>query len=689
MAREHRHGIRLLADFIPPPWHPLPSAGRHAAWRFQTCFRRNYGRLHYEARRTALVSVSRVSSRSHPVLKVYIAFSSRLTQPSDLCVAILTLKDRVNALSTAFDAYFNPAMAVFQATNQLKSAVANSDTVLKNSKATTQDRQRALEGQLSALAQLASAEFRQTKNVKDSSAAMLAQVPTLLKLAGNSRTGKAAIDGLITSMGGSIARTKNAITVTDQFGNKIKILPSGKVVKIKADTKSAETNLSNTKGKVDSLKGKTIRIGADTSAATGALGSLLSRINSSSASVKVGVMGGSSIPGMKRAGGGFVSGPGTSTSDSIPAWLSDGEYVVNAKATSQHRELLEAINARKFKKGGYVGPTDLRASGGKAVIRNLSGDLTSIKSASKLLTKAVMDAAKVHRISAKSMKSLIRRIDSTTDKLNGLYKQSDSLSKKIADAKQFQSSTRDNARQFAGIAGFDYGDRGPTAGKVRTGLQSKLQVIKNFASVIKALAKRGISKSLLRQVIEAGPEQGYELGRAILSADSGTFKSINAAQAEIDKTTSALGTSAADLLYDSGKMAGKGFLAGLLAQKKDIDKAMDDIAKSLVTRVRKSLKIKSPSQVMYEAGDMTGQGFINGVLSSLGGVAAAGNQLASSVMGVRPSVSVPGATAAVSAGGGEVRVVFDTTGADADFLRMIRKMVRVEGRGNVQTAFGR
>jgi tape measure domain-containing protein len=45
------------------------------------------------------------------------------------------------------------------------------------------------------------------------------------------------------------------------------------------------------------------------------------------------------------AGGGEVSGPGTSTSDSIPTMLSDGEFVVNARATKKHRAALEAINA--------------------------------------------------------------------------------------------------------------------------------------------------------------------------------------------------------------------------------------------------------------------------------------------------------------------------------------------------------
>lgn len=47
----------------------------------------------------------------------------------------------------------------------------------------------------------------------------------------------------------------------------------------------------------------------------------------------------------KFADGGYVSGPGTNRSDSIPASLSNGEFVVNAQATSDNREILEAINA--------------------------------------------------------------------------------------------------------------------------------------------------------------------------------------------------------------------------------------------------------------------------------------------------------------------------------------------------------
>ena len=61
-----------------------------------------------------------------------------------------------------------------------------------------------------------------------------------------------------------------------------------------------------------------------------------------------------------RASGGIVTGAGTSTSDSINARLSNGEYVVNARATSAFLPLLNSINDAglqpRFAAGGlYTG----------------------------------------------------------------------------------------------------------------------------------------------------------------------------------------------------------------------------------------------------------------------------------------------------------------------------------------------
>lgn len=86
-------------------------------------------------------------------------------------------------------------------------------------------------------------------------------------------------------------------------------------------------------------------------------------LNSAIEALFGGLMGGG-LFGMKQggpvhlAGGGAVRGPGTATSDSIPAMLSDGEFVVNAQATGHNRHLLEAINSGRlghFADGGAVG----------------------------------------------------------------------------------------------------------------------------------------------------------------------------------------------------------------------------------------------------------------------------------------------------------------------------------------------
>lgn len=52
------------------------------------------------------------------------------------------------------------------------------------------------------------------------------------------------------------------------------------------------------------------------------------------------------LPATGKAGGGLITGPGTGTSDSIPAWLSHGEYIVRAARVRQPGMLahLEAIN---------------------------------------------------------------------------------------------------------------------------------------------------------------------------------------------------------------------------------------------------------------------------------------------------------------------------------------------------------
>lgn len=71
---------------------------------------------------------------------------------------------------------------------------------------------------------------------------------------------------------------------------------------------------------------------------------------------------------VKAATGGRIVGAGSGTSDSIPAMLSNGEFVVNAAAARRYRTLLEAVNSGRLHvpraaTGGAVGGLPSRAGG--------------------------------------------------------------------------------------------------------------------------------------------------------------------------------------------------------------------------------------------------------------------------------------------------------------------------------------
>ena len=79
---------------------------------------------------------------------------------------------------------------------------------------------------------------------------------------------------------------------------------------------------------------------------------------------------GGAIPRFKLGGntinnGGKIKGAGSGTSDSILSYMADqnkfiavsnGEFIMNAKATSKYRAILEAMNLDKFKDGGMISP---------------------------------------------------------------------------------------------------------------------------------------------------------------------------------------------------------------------------------------------------------------------------------------------------------------------------------------------
>ena len=77
--------------------------------------------------------------------------------------------------------------------------------------------------------------------------------------------------------------------------------------------------------------------------------------------------------------GGYVRGPGNNVSDSIPARLSNGEFVVNARATRRNRGVLQAINS-----GGTAG-------GASSVVNNNNTYNLPIQDISSSIRSGVFD----------------------------------------------------------------------------------------------------------------------------------------------------------------------------------------------------------------------------------------------------------------------------------------------------------
>ena len=94
------------------------------------------------------------------------------------------------------------------------------------------------------------------------------------------------------------------------------------------------------------------------------------------------------LAGVKLADGGMVLGPGTEKSDSIPAMLSNGESVINARSTKMFAPILSWINqlggGRRFATGGIVSSSLGSSIATSVISSNLNKDINYDILASKI-----------------------------------------------------------------------------------------------------------------------------------------------------------------------------------------------------------------------------------------------------------------------------------------------------------------
>lgn len=186
-----------------------------------------------------------------------------------------------------------------------------------------------------------------------------AQVPTEIK----ADTAKAVAD--LQNVQGELRNTKgksvtiDALTVQAEknlrdLGFKVERLPDGDVtVSIPTGPPSAAVSLIQ--GRIDSITGRTIGVGvylratASDQDANGVPDLIQARRDGG----LVGYAGGGAIRGYPT--GGAVRGPGSGTSDSILARISNGEYVIKAASVRQYGvAMLDQLNAGRLSASGYT-----------------------------------------------------------------------------------------------------------------------------------------------------------------------------------------------------------------------------------------------------------------------------------------------------------------------------------------------
>ncbi|MFK0151204.1 hypothetical protein ACIQVK_03865 [Streptomyces sp. NPDC090493] len=371
-------------------------------------------------------------------------------------------------------------------------------------------------------------------------------------------------------------------------------------------------------------------------------------------------------------------GAGVAAAQGLAAGMTGSTGIVGAAARTMAAAVTDGVKAELQISSPSKKAKALMADFGKGLILGLTGSRDKIRATAADLAGDIKTA-----FSGKKESGLLKMVDQQTKKLQSYAAKRDALAARIAEAKQYTSTLTTNARSAAGLSNLGMGEGEVTAGGIKAGLQQKLSQIKQFSSYISQLAKRGLNKDLLRQILDMGPVDGYAYASALVGADKATFAAVNKAEKDIGVQTSALGHKGGDLMYDSGKQAGKGFLAGLQAQQADIEKLMTRIAQGMQKALRKALGISSPAKKLIPDGINTVRGIAVGVVQALPHIDAAMSAVAGRMTGTTPTVA--GRPALAAAGGTVINVqvdvhdAMDPVAVGREFQRVLLQFGRVQG----------
>ncbi|MFJ8603386.1 phage tail tape measure protein [Streptomyces shenzhenensis] len=289
--------------------------------------------------------------------------------------------------------------------------------------------------------------------------------------------------------------------------------------------------------------------------------------------------------------GGPIVGPGTGTSDSIPALVSNGEYVIKADAVRKYGvAMFDRLNAKRYASGGLAGftytPTGKPVLGGPSDAKQrYDKEVADLKKAWDDLNKALKDqkkAADTLKAAEKNLAS-VRKGHHTAAQLRSAQEKVDKAksAKKKADAKVREE--RQDVYDADKALGVGKGAKAPTSFNLKayeTQLNKSVAATEKWRKNLDKIGKRGGKE--LQAMLEGMGEEGAALVNALAGASDKQFKSIvsklektgdlaKATLADFTKQLNASTKESQQFAADLQKLAAQGFgdLAQTLAAQGD------------------------------------------------------------------------------------------------------------------------
>ncbi|MCW10324.1 tail tape measure protein [Listeria monocytogenes] len=249
---------------------------------------------------------------------------------------------------------------------------------------------------------------------------------------------------------------------------------------------------------------------------------------------------------------------------------------------------------------------------------------------------------------AKALNSIEGYIGQQTNKLAATAKKRDKVvaqlkaaNTKMADltkqSKEYAASITEKMQSYGSISNVD--PENPQS--IQAEMQKRLKEIKAFQANVEKLRKKGVSKDIINDILEAGVENGSSYAQALAKSDAKTIKAINSTQNQINSASKSMGNTAANAMYSAGINAAKGLINGLNSQKKQLEKTAKSIANTITNSVKKALRIHSPSRVAIELGKFFTGGLGNGVLAGAKGAVQSTNKMVDKVVNAASNMTVP------------------------------------------------